>query len=67
MRGDSGVVGEGRVVGIPNFIPGVSAPCHQRISTQIGCPTLPLACVLYYIVLCYIIYLHGSFKLHLGV
>ena len=26
--GDGGVAGEGRVVGRPNFIPGVSAPCH---------------------------------------
>ena len=35
MRGESGVVGEGRVVGVPNFIPGVSAPCHQlRLDVQ---------------------------------
>ena len=43
---------------------------HCRISTQIGCPTLPLACVLYYIILYWVIlfiYLRGSFKLHLGV
>ena len=30
MRGDGGVAGEGRVVGVPKFvIPGVSAPCQQ--------------------------------------
>ena len=28
VRGDGGVAGEGRVVGVPKFIHGVSAPCH---------------------------------------
>ena len=64
MRGDSGVAGEGRVVGIPKFHSW--GKCTMPL-TQIGCPKLPLACVLYcYIILCYI-YLRGSFKLHLGV
>ena len=36
MRGDGGVAGEGRIVDDQN----------DRISTQIECPTLPLACVL---------------------
>ena len=36
MRGDGVVAGEGRVVDDQNY----------RISTQIGCPTLLLACVL---------------------
>ena len=57
MRGD-GVAGEGRVVGIPKFYSW--GKCTM--------PTLPLACVLYcYVILGYIIYLRGSFKLHLGV
>ena len=72
MRGDGGVAGEGRVVGVQSFIPGVSAPRHYRISTHTGCPTLPLACVLYcyYAGLSCILgcnILRGSFKLHLGV
>ena len=29
VRGEGGVAGEGRVVGVPNFIPGVSVPCHE--------------------------------------
>ena len=45
MRGDSGVAGEGRVVGIPKFHSWGKCIMPQ-ISTQIGCPTLPLACVL---------------------
>ena len=56
MRDEGGVAGEGRVVGVPKFIPGVNAPCHLRISTQIGCSTLPLACVL-----THLYYLHGFF------
>ena len=28
VRGEGGVAGEGRVFGVPSFIPGVSAPCH---------------------------------------
>ena len=73
MRGDSGVAGEGELFVYQSFI---------RISTQIGCPTLPLArvlyyviyiilyyIILYYIILYYIIlyYSRGSFKLHLEV
>ena len=62
MRGDGGVASEGRVVGVPKFHSRGKCTVTLQISTQIGCPTLPLACVLY----CYIIYLRGSFKLHLG-
>ena len=47
MRGDGGVAGEGRVVGVPKFY-----KCTMP-STQIGCPTLPLACVLYCIIYLY--------------
>ena len=46
MRGDSGVAGEGRVVGVPKFHSW--GRCTMPL-TNIGCPTLPLACVLYYI------------------
>ena len=56
MRGDSGVAGEGRVVGVPKFH---SWGKCTMISNQIGCPMLPLAFVLYCI-----IDLRGSFKLH---
>ena len=45
MRGDSGVAGEGRVVGVPKFH---SWGKCTMISNQIGYPTLPLACVLLY-------------------
>ena len=55
VRVDSGVAG-GELLVYQSFIHEVSGLCHYRISTQIGCPSLPLACVL-----C------GSFKLHLGV
>ena len=65
MRGDSGVAGEGRVVGLPKF--------HSR-----GKCTMPLTninsnwmsnassglCIIY---LYYIFMLRRSFKLHLGV
>ena len=53
MRHDGGVASEGRVVGVPKFYS--SGKCHQQISTQIGCPRLSLARVLYcYIILYYI-------------
>ena len=58
---DSGVAREGRVVGIPKFHSWGKYTMPLRISTQIGCPTLPLACmciilvILYYIILYYII------------
>ena len=49
MRGDSGVAGEERVVGVPK-LHSWGKCTMQRISTQIGCPTLPLGCVLYYVI-----------------
>ena len=49
MRGEGGVAGEGRVVGLPKFHSW--GKCTMpRISTQIGCQTLSLACVLTYII-----------------
>ena len=56
MRGDSGVAGDGRVVGIPKFHSWGKCTMPLRISTQTGCPTLPLAYVLY----CYIIYIYRT-------
>ena len=44
MRGDGGVAGEGRVVGIPKFY---SWGKYTMQLTNIDCPTLPLPCVLY--------------------
>ena len=48
MRGDGGVIGEGRVVGVPKFHS--LGKCTMPL-TQIGCPMLPLTCVLTYIIL----------------
>ena len=67
MRGDGDVAGEGSVIGAPKFH---SWDKCTMPSTQIGCPTLPLACELYCIILIlYYIYiiLRGSFISHLGV
>ena len=47
--GDGDVAGEGTIVGVPKF----HSRCKcimPRISIQIGCPMLPLACVLYCII-----------------
>ena len=48
MRGEGGVAGEGKVtvVGVPKFHSWDKCTM-PLISTQIGCPTLPLACVLH--------------------
>ena len=50
MRGEGGVAGEGKLVGVPKFHSwgNCTIPLRQ-ISTQIGCPMLPLACVFIYI------------------
>ena len=53
MRGDGGVAGEGGVVGVPKFHSWCKCTMPFTKSTQIGCPTLPLACVLYYIIYLY--------------
>ena len=50
MRGESGIAGEGRVVGVPKFHSWDKCTMGL-ISTQIECATLPLACVLTYILL----------------
>ena len=51
MRGDCGVAGEGRVVGVPKFHSWCKCTMPlTNINTEIGCPTLLLACELY----CYI-------------
>ena len=63
MRGDGGVAGEGRVVGVPKFHSG--GKCTM-ILTNIKSDWMSKAssglCNIYYIY-----YLRGSFKLHLGV
>ena len=41
-EGKDGVTGEGKLVGCV----GVSAPCYQQTSSQIGRPMLSLVCVL---------------------
>ena len=61
MRGEGGVAGVGRVVGVPKFHSFGKCTMPLTISTKIGCPTLPLACELYCIILC------RSFISHLGV
>ena len=47
MRGEGGVAGEGRVVGVPKLQSW--GKCTMPL-TQIGYPLLPLACVLTYII-----------------
>ena len=59
VRGEGGVAGEGRVVGVPKFHSWGKCTIPYELSTQTGCPMLPLACVL--------TYGRRSFKLHLGV
>ena len=49
MRGEGGVAGEGRVVGVPKF--DSWGKCTVPLA-EIGWQTLPLACVL-----CYVIYI----------
>ena len=65
MRGDSGVAGEDRVFGKPRFyswgkwtmpLTNINSDCISNASSGL--------CI---ILLYYIIYLRGSFKLHLGV
>ena len=56
MRGDGGVAGEGRLVGIPKFHFWGKCTMPFTISTQIGCPMLPLACILY----CIAIFIYTS-------
>ena len=47
MRGDSGVAGEGRVVGIPKFHSWGKFTMPLTNINSAGCPKLPLTCVLY--------------------
>ena len=62
MRGDSGVAGEGRVVGIPKFHSWgkCTMPMTNINSDQMSNASSGLSIILLY-------YLRGSFKLHLGV
>ena len=64
MRGDSGVGGEGRVVGVPKFYSWgkCTMPLTNITSDWMSNASSGLCINLYYI-----IYLRGSFKLHLGV
>ena len=70
MRGDSGVAGEGRVVGIPKFYS--RSKCTMPLM-NINSDWISNAssgpCIIYVIIYWVIlyIYLRGSFKLHLGV
>ena len=62
MRGDVGVAGEGRVVGVPRFHSwGKCTMALTNINSDWICPMLPLACVLYWFIL------RGSFISYLGV
>ena len=63
MRGDSGVAGEGRVVGIPKFHSLGKCINKYQLRLDVQLFLWPV----YYIMLYYLYYLHGSFKLHLGV
>ena len=66
MRDDSGVAGEGRVVGVPKFhswgkctipLTNINSRSDWLSNASSG------LCI----ILCYLNYLRGSFKLHLGV
>ena len=63
MRGDSGVAGEARVVGVPKFHSW--GKCTMQLtninSDWMSNASSGLCIILYYIIL------RGSFKLHLGV
>ena len=61
MRGDGGVAGEGRVVVIPKFHSWgkCTMPLTNINSDWMSNASFRLCIILYY--------LHGSFKLHLGV
>ena len=69
MRGDRGVAGEGRVVGMPKFYSWSkwTMPLTNINSDWMSNASSGLCIILCYIILGYIIYLRGSFKLHLGV
>ena len=69
MRGEGGVAGEGRVVGVPKFHSW--GKCTMPL-TNIKSDWMPNAssgrCInLYYIMLIMLFILRGFFKLHLGV
>ena len=65
MKGDSGVAGEGRVVGIPKFHSwGKFAMPLTNINSDWMSNTSSGLCIIYII---YLFILRGSFKLHLGV
>ena len=65
MRGEGGVAGEGRVVGLPKFHSwGKCTMTLTNISSDLDVQRFLRPA--YYIMLYYII-LRGSFKLHLGV
>ena len=64
MRGDSGVAGEGRVVGVPKFHSWGN--CTMPL-TNINSDWMSNASSGLCIILCYLFILRGSFKLHLGV
>ena len=67
MRGDSGVAGEGRVFGIPKFYSWSKCTMPLRNINSDRMSNASSGLHVYYIMLYYIIYLRGSFKLHLGV
>ena len=52
VRGECGVAGEGKVVGVPKFHSWGKYNMPLTNTTQIGRPNLPLACELYCIILC---------------
>ena len=67
MRGDSGVAGEGRVVGIPKFYSWskCTMPLTNIYSDWMSNASSGL-CIIF-VILYWVIYLRRSFKLHLGV
>ena len=69
MRGDSGVAGEGRVLGVPKFPSWgkCTMPSTNINSDWMSNASSGLRIILYYIIIIVLFILRGSFKLHLGV
>ena len=69
MRVDSGVAGEGKVVGKPKFYSWGKCimPLTNIISDWMSNASSGLSIILLYYIIYILHYLRGSFKLHLGV
>ena len=67
MRGEGGVAGEGRAVGVPKFCSWGKCTMPLTNINSDWMSKLPLACGITYVIYVMVFILRGSFKLHLGV